>query len=100
MQKHTEIYLNAFPLDFHVCEVCASSASDIHHIYCRGMGGGKQVTANKNCIENLMALCSRCHKKYGDEVQHYDFLIGIHRDFMDLHEVPWNEEKFEQAKKK
>lgn len=100
MQKHTEIYLSAFPQDFHPCEVCAAPATDIHHIYCRGMGGGKNVTANKNCIENLMALCSRCHHTYGDKVQHYQFLIDIHKDYMELHDIEWNEERFKNAKKK
>lgn len=43
--------------DFIPCEVCGSSAKDIHHIEPRGMGGRK----SKDVIENLMALCRKCH---------------------------------------
>lgn len=40
-----------------LCESCKSVAVDIHHIDNKGMGGSK----NKDYIENLVALCRKCH---------------------------------------
>lgn len=77
LQKHTKIYLDYFSLHgepYIPCEVCLSSAVDIHHISARGMGGSK----TKDYIENLMALCRNCHDKYGDKKQYRDFLNSIH----------------------
>jgi 5-methylcytosine-specific restriction endonuclease McrA len=55
--------------------VCGSQAVDINHIDCRGMGGSK----TKDVIENLQALCRKCHIEYGDKKQHKDFLIITHQ---------------------
>ena len=41
-------------------------AVDIHHIEPRQAGGSKL----KDTIENLMALCRKCHLKYGDKKQY------------------------------
>lgn len=38
------------------------------------MGGGK----TKDEIENLMALCRRCHIEYGDKKEHKEFLKEKH----------------------
>lgn len=77
MKKHTKIYLDTFKFstaDWIPCEVCGSTAVDIHHINARGMGGSK----TKDVIENLMALCRKCHDKYGDKQQFKQFLKDIH----------------------
>lgn len=79
MKKHTKIYLNHFDFVhsesiYIPCEVCTAKAVDIHHIYARGMGGSNE----KDVIENLMALCRKCHIKYGDRKQYRDFLKEIH----------------------
>lgn len=77
MKKHTKIYMSYFGYDvgdFIPCEVCNSTAVDIHHINCRGMGGSKE----KDDITNLMALCRKCHLEYGDKKQLIDFLRKIH----------------------
>ena len=77
MNKHTKIYCDFFNYDegdFIPCEVCDKSAVDIHHIEARGMGGTKK----KDVIENLMAVCRKCHIDYGDETRSKDLLIGIH----------------------
>lgn len=76
MKNHTKIYFKHFGYsmdDFIPCEVCKARAVDIHHIEARGMGG-----TEKDCIENLMAVCRDCHLKYGDKKQYKDLLIDIH----------------------
>ena len=78
MKPWTKIYLKHFgydTTDFIPCEVCGSQAVDINHIDCRGMGGSK----TKDVIENLQALCRKCHIEYGDQKQHKDFLIITHQ---------------------
>lgn len=77
MKKHTKVYMEYFGYDisdFIPCEICGKQAVDIHHISARGMGGSK----SKDFIENLMALCRKCHDKYGDKKQYIEFLNGIH----------------------
>lgn len=79
MKKHTKIYMSYFGYDvgdFIPCEICNTTAVDIHHINCRGMGGSKI----KDDITNLMALCRKCHIEYGDKKQLIDFLSKIHAD--------------------
>tara|TARA_R110000764_G_scaffold27224_1_gene64650 strand:- start:800 stop:1063 length:264 start_codon:yes stop_codon:yes gene_type:complete len=78
MKKHTKVYLKYFDYiadDFIPCEVCNSRAVDIHHIECRGMGG-----SDKDRIENLMAVCRKCHIEYGDKKQHMEWLQELHSD--------------------
>ena len=45
--------------DWIACEHCGTTAVDIHHLEGRKMGGSKR----KDFIENLIALCRRCHIK-------------------------------------
>lgn len=81
MQKHTRIYLDRFGYgqdSWIPCEVCGSRAVDIHHIECRGMGGSARV----DYIENLMALCRKCHVEYGDKKQHLEWLKSKHLTFL------------------
>jgi 5-methylcytosine-specific restriction endonuclease McrA len=82
MKKHTKIYLDYFGYgieDFIPCESCGTKAVDIHHIEARGMGGNKD--ADK--IDNLMALCRRCHVIMGDTKTHMDYLKKKHKDKLD-----------------
>lgn len=81
MKKHTKIYLDTLDYtiaDFIPCEVCSNKAVDIHHIENRGAGGSK----TKDFIENLMALCRKCHDKYGDKKQYREWLQEIHNAFI------------------
>ena len=62
MKKHTKIYMNYHNYDISdwiACEHCGTTAVDIHHLEGRKIGGSK----NKDFIENLIALCRRCHIK-------------------------------------
>ena len=60
MVKYKKIYFNHFGYgidDIILCENCSAQAVDIHHIERKGMGGSK----TKDHIENLIALCRKCH---------------------------------------
>lgn len=85
MQKHTKLYLDSMTdghsSDYVPCEICEAPTNDIHHIKCRGMGGTKQPEH----IRNLMALCRKCHDKYGDRKQYMTFLRNIHDNRMREH---------------
>jgi len=77
MKKHTKIYLDYFGYDtsdFIPCEMCNAVAVDIHHVEARSMGGSKK----KDEIDNLMALCRKCHVDYGDKKQFKDLLKTVH----------------------
>ena len=81
MKKHVKIYFDYFGYDisdFIPCEICKDQANDIHHIECRGMGG----TSKQESIENLMAVCRKCHEKFGDKKEHKELLKEIHLNIM------------------
>lgn len=83
MKKHTRVYLDEMgydPEEFIPCEVCLSRAVDIHHIDARGMGG--DPTGGKDRIENLMALCRKCHDLYGDIQDLKESLRKLHYSFV------------------
>lgn len=83
MKKHTAIYLKYFGFtvaDFIPCEICGGRAVDIHHIEARGMGGDPQ--GKKDVIENLQALCRKCHNEYGDVPELESKLKEIHLKHM------------------
>ena len=85
MQRHTKIYFKYFDYgeqDIILCECCKRPAVDVHHVQGRGKG--------KDVIENLMALCRRCHdlahmeKISKGELQyiHNNFLNGVRKIFV------------------
>lgn len=77
MQKHTKIYMEYFGYgeqDYIPCELCSERAVDVHHIDNRAMGG----SALKDYIENLAALCRRCHTKAEADPQLNARLADIH----------------------
>ncbi|MES2397920.1 MAG: HNH endonuclease [Bacteroidota bacterium] len=81
MKPHVKIYFDYFGYDesSHIdCEVCGAKAVDIHHIECRGMGGSK----TKDVIENLQAVCRKCHIDYGDKKDFKEKLKTIHKIHM------------------
>lgn len=68
-------YFNYVLDDFIPCEICGARAVDIHHIENRGSGGSK----TKDHIENLMAVCRKCHIEYGDVPEAKELLFKIHK---------------------
>lgn len=79
MKKHVKLYHEAFmhePGDWIGCEVCNTTAVDIHHIDPRGMGGSTE----KDSPENLMALCRECHSYFGDKKKFKNLLTIMHRE--------------------
>jgi hypothetical protein len=81
MKKHTKLYYDSFGYagdEFIACEVCGARAVDIHHISCRGMGNSQK----EERIDNLMAVCRKCHIEYGDKKQYIEMLYDIHFEFM------------------
>ena len=81
MKKHTKIYMDYFGYgieDFIPCEICQSKAVDIHHIEARGMGGRKGA----DIIENIMAVCRKCHEDYGDIQEFKEKLKELHLKYI------------------
>lgn len=79
MQKHTSVYFSHFDYtgqEFIPCECCGAKAVDINHIICKGMGGVKNNRLD--IIENLMAVCRKCHDKYGDNKNWLEYLVEKH----------------------
>jgi len=79
LKNHTKVYCSHFGYildEFICCEVCGVRAVDLHHIFRRGMGGSKSA----DTIENIMALCRKCHIEYGDKKQHMEFLKKKHKE--------------------
>lgn len=84
MKNHTKIYLDYFgytTADFIPCEICGNRAVDVHHIEARGMGGSKHA----DYIENLQAVCRKCHIDYGDKTEFKDKLKEVHLKFMQIY---------------
>ena len=83
MKNYIITYMNFFDYfgeGFMPSEISDSSAVDIHHIICKGIGGTSDK--NINCIENLIALTRDEHTKYGDKKKYYIFLINTHIKFI------------------
>lgn len=93
VKHHVRIYLHESEktADELKCEVCFNPASDIHHIQRRGMGGSKQA----DMIENLMALCRKCHNQHGDKKDDKEWLQELHNREMEK----WPQEQKEQEEK-
>ena len=94
MQRHTKIYIEAFGYDtsdntiFVPCEICEKKANDIHHIIGRGKKG-------KDRIENLMAVCRKCHDDYGDRKDFMVYLFEIHRKRLEIAGIEFDNNYFE-----
>ena len=68
-------------------ELSGQRAVDIHHIIGRGKTG-------EDRIENLMALTRDEHLKHGDKVSDMMVLLIMHRDFLDRHNIEYDNQWF------
>ena len=50
------------------------------------MGGSNE----KDKIENLMALCRRCHDHYGDKKEWMEYLFVVHFRFLQLKRIQFD----------
>lgn len=93
MQKHTEIYFNAFGYDlsdpdqFIPSEISRGKAVDIHHITGRGKGG-------EDRIENLMAVTRKEHDKYGDKKKWMLDLLFLHESQLKIKKIEYEKSWF------
>jgi hypothetical protein len=84
VKNYTAIYFKYFGYgidDVIPCENCGARAQDIHHIHGRGKG--------KDVIENLMAVCRKCHTAcHGDSKTylHPDVMQAVHDNYLKQHE--------------
>ncbi len=78
MMPHKRKYLNHFeygPDDYVPCEICKTPAVEIHHIKYKSRGG-------KDEIDNLAALCRKCHNDCHNEILSERDMMYIHKRFM------------------
>lgn len=81
MKSYTATYLKYFHYgeeDYIPCERCGSPSNDTHHIFGR-------VGLLLNDINNLIALCRKCHNLAHAEKISKDELKEIHLNFMKDH---------------
>jgi ribosomal protein L31 len=93
VKSYTKVYFKAFGYvedDYIPCEICQKQANDIHHIFSRS----KRMDL-LNSIENLMAVCRKCHNTYGDKKKFYDYLIRIHFALLDKFNIKYNKEIYD-----
>ena len=86
MKNHTKIYYDFFGFnnsDFVSCEICGKGAVDIHHIDARGMGGNP--SGDKDVIENLQAVCRKCHVDFGDKKEFKEMIKKVHLKYMEIY---------------
>ncbi|MCT4253006.1 HNH endonuclease [Elizabethkingia anophelis] len=80
MQKHIKVYIGFFnPHDtsWIPCEICGNKAVDIHHIH-RRSEFGKKCKGEQDKIENLIALCRKCHELAHANTFTKDYLKEVH----------------------
>ena len=84
MKAHVKTYMNYFNYgidDVIICECCQSArANDCHHIIYRSQGGGDN-------IENVIAVCRKCHILAHAEKISKSELQSIHNKFIENHET-------------
>tara|TARA_R110000803_G_scaffold23069_2_gene56833 strand:- start:245 stop:541 length:297 start_codon:yes stop_codon:yes gene_type:complete len=88
MKNHTKIYMAALgydETDFMNCEITLRKGIDIHHIVNR-----------ENRIENLMLLTREKHVEFGEIKSKMCYLLEVHRDFLDLNGVKFDNNWFEE----
>lgn len=87
MIEYKKVYITALGFDIHdfiPCEMSGQRAVDIHHICTR-----------ESRIENLMALTRKNHIAYGDKKRYMVKLLSLHRQYLDAHNVEYDNKWFE-----
>ena len=83
MQKHVKIYKEYFNIgidDRVQCMGCDRfDACDIHHLTPRSLGGG-------NDIDNLCAVCRKCHERAHTFPSYNEYLKIKHLKYLNDHE--------------
>lgn len=73
--------------DNYICKSCGEKATDVHHIQ-------YPEDFKKDCIDNLISCCKKCHEKY-DNIVGYDEL-GVIRNNI-IHECNICKRKFNET---
>jgi 5-methylcytosine-specific restriction endonuclease McrA len=75
MKPYVKLYLDHYGLhgEFISCVVCGQESVDIHHIEPKGMGGRKGMDR----IDNLIALCRKCHEDAHKSILSKDYLRSL-----------------------
>ncbi|AQX12516.1 MULTISPECIES: HNH endonuclease [Elizabethkingia] len=87
MQKHTKVYLaffNPHNPEWIACEICNNQAVDIHHIERQGEHGKKRKD-EQDKIENLIAVCRKCHDLAHANKFTKDYLREIHQKKINMY---------------
>lgn len=66
--------------DWIPCECCGAESVDCHHVWARSIRKDLE-----NDINNIMAVCRECHVKFGDKKDKRDYLIEVHKKYMEQH---------------
>lgn len=77
MSPHKKVYFDYFGYtdgDWIPCQLCNSTAVDVHAVESDGMGGRPSKSTHK--IENLIALCRECHHAKGGKKQWVPIMIS------------------------
>lgn len=76
MEKYQINYIKAYWDWPHMCSVCWSPATDIHHIIPRSKFGAKMKEV-QDAVSNLIALCRICHMKAHSWELTVEYLISM-----------------------
>lgn len=80
------------------CELCHRLGHvQVHHVYCRGLGGGHRLDIR----ENLISLCWRCHRLFHDGLLRRDHFIEIiaYREGRSVEDITGTILRYRNAKK-
>lgn len=92
MKAHVKIYFDALGYvldDFVPSEISGDRAVDIMHVIGKGRGG-------EDRIENLCAGTRLEHNEYGENNNKIPHLLNLHRNFLNLNRVPYDNDWFEE----
>lgn len=88
MDADKKVYLDYFypawgPDDHIPCERCGRKAVEVHHTIPKRMGG----TTHKYSVEELAAVCRKCHDFAHSSSEALEEIIKYHKIFMEWKKV-------------